>query len=113
VGRYPSNVKKWTQLKTKGFHLYSLVGKKRRRSSHKVTNLPENIREADLQELFRSFGPLSTIKLAKDKNTGQSKGVAIINFHRRENASKTIQGVSGFGYDKLDVEWAKPDTQQY
>lgn len=39
----------------------------------RVTNLSEDTREADLQELFRPFGAISRIYLAKDKNTGQSK----------------------------------------
>lgn len=39
----------------------------------RVTNLSEDTREADLQELFRPFGSISRIYLAKDKNTGQSK----------------------------------------
>ncbi|XP_046360921.1 eukaryotic translation initiation factor 3 subunit G-like [Haliotis rufescens] len=76
----------------------------------RVTNLSEDTRESDLQELFRPFGPISRIYLAKDKNTGQSKGFAFINFHRREDAARAIAGVSGFGYDHLilNVEWAKP-----
>ncbi|XP_006818420.1 eukaryotic translation initiation factor 3 subunit G-like [Saccoglossus kowalevskii] len=76
----------------------------------RVTNLSEDTRESDLQELFRPFGTISRIYLAKDKVTGQSKGFAFINFHRREDAARAIQGVSGFGYDHLilNVEWAKP-----
>lgn len=78
----------------------------------RVTNLSEDTRESDLQELFRPFGPISRIYLAKDKATGQSKGFAFINFHRHEDAGRAIQGVSGFGYDHLilNVEWAKPST---
>ncbi|KAI5607009.1 eukaryotic translation initiation factor 3 subunit G, partial [Silurus asotus] len=75
----------------------------------RVTNLSEDTRETDLQELFRPFGSISRIYLAKDKNTGQSKGFAFISFHRREDAARAIAGVSGFGYDHLilNVEWAK------
>ena len=39
----------------------------------RVTNLSEDTRESDLQELFRPFGTISRIYLAKDKITGQSK----------------------------------------
>lgn len=39
----------------------------------RVTNLSEDTRETDLQELFRPFGSISRIYLAKDKTTGQSK----------------------------------------
>ncbi|KAL1278583.1 hypothetical protein QQF64_025256 [Cirrhinus molitorella] len=78
----------------------------------RVTNLSEDTRETDLQELFRPFGSISRIYLAKDKNTGQSKGFAFISFHRREDAARAIAGVSGFGYDHLilNVEWAKPSN---
>lgn len=78
----------------------------------RVTNLSEDTRETDLQELFRPFGAISRIYLAKDKNTGQSKGFAFISFHRREDAARAIAGVSGFGYDHLilNVEWAKPSN---
>nr|QQL94309.1 initiation factor 3 [Urechis unicinctus] len=80
----------------------------------RVTNLSEDTRESDLQELFRPFGAISRIYLAKDKVTGQSKGFAFINFHRREDAARAIAGVSGFGYDHLilNVEWAKPSGNQ-
>uniref|UniRef100_A0A8C2DVM3 Eukaryotic translation initiation factor 3 subunit G n=1 Tax=Cyprinus carpio TaxID=7962 RepID=A0A8C2DVM3_CYPCA len=78
----------------------------------RVTNLSEDTRETDLQELFRPFGSISRIYLAKDKNTGQSKGFAFISFHRREDAARAIAGVSGFGYDHLilNLEWAKPSN---
>ncbi|KAK2168029.1 hypothetical protein LSH36_21g06004 [Paralvinella palmiformis] len=80
----------------------------------RVTNLSEDTRETDLQELFRPFGSIARIYLAKDKNTGQSKGFAFINFHRKEDAERAIAGVSGFGYDHLilNVEWAKPSGNQ-
>lgn len=80
----------------------------------RVTNLSEDTRESDLMELFRPFGPISRIFLAKDKQTNQSKGFAFINFVRREEAARAIQSVQGFGYDHLilNVEWAKPSTNQ-
>jgi len=76
----------------------------------RVSNLPEDIRESDLQDLFKPFGGIARIYLAKDKVTHQPKGFAFINFHRREDAAKAIAGVSGYGYDHLilNVEWAKP-----
>ena len=39
----------------------------------RVTNLSEDTQESDLQELFRPFGQISRIYLAKDKITNQSK----------------------------------------
>ena len=46
----------------------------------RVTNLSEDTRESDLQELFRPFGPISRIFLAKDKHTNQSKVAVLLSF---------------------------------
>jgi len=79
----------------------------------RVTNLSEDTKESDLSELFRVFGPISRIYLAKDKNTGLSKGFAFINFVYREDAARAIEKLSRFGYDHLilHVEWAKPSNK--
>jgi len=76
----------------------------------RVSNLSENAQETDLQELFKPFGHIARIFLAKDKMTGQCKGFAFVNYYRKEDASKAIATLNGFGYDHLilSVEWAKP-----
>eukprot|EP00164_Ancoracysta_twista_P004373 GFYU01005895.1.p1 GENE.GFYU01005895.1~~GFYU01005895.1.p1 ORF type:complete len:288 (-),score=77.92 GFYU01005895.1:451-1314(-) len=79
----------------------------------RVTNLSEDVREQDLQDLFRPFGGISRIFLAKDKMTGLSKGFAFITFHHREDASRAIEKLNGFGYDNLilSCEWARPSNR--
>lgn len=79
-------------------------------STVRVTNLSEETKEADLQELFRPFGPISRVYLAKDKETNLSRGFAFINFVHHEDAARAIEKLSGFGYDHLilHLEWAKP-----
>jgi len=76
----------------------------------RVSNLSENTQEGDLQELFKPFGHIARIYLAKDKITGQCKGFAFINYHKKDDAQKAIATLNGFGYDHLilNVEWAKP-----
>eukprot|EP01116_Phalansterium_solitarium_P010997 TRINITY_DN26603_c0_g1_i1.p1 TRINITY_DN26603_c0_g1~~TRINITY_DN26603_c0_g1_i1.p1 ORF type:complete len:302 (-),score=66.05 TRINITY_DN26603_c0_g1_i1:241-1146(-) len=81
----------------------------------RVTNLSEETKEADLQDLFRTFGPISRVYLAKDKVTGLSKGFAFINFMRRDDAARAIDKLSGkFGYDHLilHIEWARPSGNE-
>ncbi|CAG0896177.1 unnamed protein product [Darwinula stevensoni] len=75
----------------------------------RVTNLSESTRETDLQELFRPFGQVQRIYLAKDKNTGAAKGFGFVTFQRKEDAALAIQSLDGFGYDHLilSLEWAK------
>jgi len=92
----------------------SMMSNRDEASTVRVTNLSENTREQDLQDLFRPIGDIVRIFLAKDKNTGASKGFAFINFKRREDADKAIKVLNGFGYDHLilSVEWARPSTNQ-
>jgi len=78
----------------------------------RVTNLPEEIQDQDLKELFNPFGRVTRIFLAKDKYTGQSKGFAFVSYERREDAARAIRDVHGHGYANLilNVEWAKPSN---
>jgi len=79
-------------------------------NSIRVTNLSEDTREQDLQELFRPFGAISRIYVAFDRETGLSRGFAFINFVNREDAIRAINKLDGYGYDNLilRVEWATP-----
>ncbi|KAH7307085.1 hypothetical protein KP509_22G044800 [Ceratopteris richardii] len=79
-------------------------------NSIRVTNLSEDTREQDLQELFRPFGPITRIYVAFDRETGLSRGFAFINFVNREDAVRAINKLDGYGYDNLilRVEWATP-----
>jgi len=86
-----------------------LGAKDRVEATLRVSNLSEEARDSDVSELFRPFGPVSRIYLAKDK-VGKSKGFAFVTFIHREHAEKALQKLNGFGYDYLilHVEWAKP-----
>eukprot|EP00249_Psilotum_nudum_P012189 c23632_g1_i1 orf=407-1291(-) len=83
-------------------------------NSIRVTNLSEDTREEDLQELFRPFGPISRIYVAFDRETGLSRGFAFINFINREDAVRAINKLDGYGYDNLilRVEWATPRSDR-
>merc|ERR1712168_187793 len=78
----------------------------------RVTNLSEDANESDIQELFRPFGPIARVYLAKDKITNQSKGFAFVSYIKREDAARAIKSLQGYGYDHLilNVEWAKPSN---
>jgi len=112
-GKYiPPSLREGAAKRGPGESMANSRGVRDESSTIRVTNLSEDTREADLQELFEPFGNIQRIFLAKDKVTGQSKGFAFINFYNRKDAQDAIAGVSGFGYDHLilNVEWAKPST---
>jgi translation initiation factor 3 subunit G len=79
-------------------------------ASLRITNLSEDVKEGDLQELFGQFGSLQRVYLAKDPATMLSKGFAFVTYYDREKAQKAINKLNGHGYDNLilQVQWAKP-----
>jgi len=76
----------------------------------RVSNLSEDTKEDDLRDLFKPFGPISRVFLAKDKKNDTSRGFAFINFKFRADAANAIEKLQGYGYDHLilHLEWAKP-----
>ena len=75
----------------------------------RVSNLPEEATESDLQELFKPFGKVVRTFLAKDKTKQVSRGFAFVTFANKEDAQRAIWGVNDYGYNHLilKVEWAK------
>lgn len=94
----------------KGEMMSSARGGKDEANTIRVTNLPEDIMDSDIKELFAPFGRISRIFLARDKYSGQSKGFAFVSFERKEEAALAVKAVNGHGYANLilNVEWAKP-----
>jgi len=79
-------------------------------ASLRITNLSEDVKEGDLQDLFSPFGRLQRVYLAKDMTTFLSKGFAFVTYYNRSDAQKAIDKLHGHGYDNLimQVMWAKP-----
>ncbi len=67
-----------------------------------------------VQELFSPFGPISRIYIAYDRETGESRGFAFVNFVHREDAARAVQKLDGHGYDNLilRVEFAAPRAER-
>jgi translation initiation factor 3 subunit G len=78
--------------------------------SLRITNLSEDVKEGDLQDLFGQCGRLQRVYLAKDMTTFQSKGFAFITYYNRDDAQRAINKLNGHGYDNLilQVSFAKP-----
>mmetsp|Transcript_115125 Transcript_115125/g.304011 ORF Transcript_115125/g.304011 Transcript_115125/m.304011 type:complete len:296 (-) Transcript_115125:130-1017(-) len=82
-------------------------------ASLRITNLSEDCKEGDLQDLFGQFGRLARVFIAKDQATFQSRGFAFVTYHSRSDAEKAIEKLNGHGYDNLilQVQFAKPRAQ--
>lgn len=61
----------------------SMATARRDENSVRVTNLSEDTREDDVRDLFTPFGPVSRVYVAYDRETGESRGFAFVNFMYR------------------------------
>jgi RNA recognition motif-containing protein len=75
-----------------------------------VGNLPYETTESDLQALFESVGPVSTINIVRDRATGQARGFAFVEMSDAEGAQRAISTLdkSAYGGRNLTVNEAKP-----
>jgi RNA recognition motif-containing protein len=78
-----------------------------------VGNLSYTTTEADLQTLFAKAGQVASVALIKDRDTGDSKGFALIEMNTRSEAKKAISMLNGFTLAdrKLRVNLARPITR--
>jgi len=80
----------------------------------RVSNLSDDVTDQDLRDLFRRMGPIQRVYLAKDRETGLSRGFAFVNYYNREDAQAAIDKLNGHGYDHLilSVTWATPSEKK-
>jgi cold-inducible RNA-binding protein len=75
-----------------------------------VGNLPYEIGEADLQELFGRAGQVDTINVMRDAATGRARGFAFVEMSTDEEAARAISELneSQLGGRSLTVNEARP-----
>ena len=56
-----------------------------------VGNLPYNVVEEDLREIFEEYGEVSSVKIISDKLTGRSKGFGFVEMDVDQEAKKAIE----------------------
>ena len=79
-----------------------------------VGNMSFQTTESDLTALFKGFGQVTRIHLAKDRETGRARGFAFVEMPNDEEAAKAIAGLDGkeFGGRTLKVNEARPKTER-
>jgi len=56
-----------------------------------IGNLPFNMGEEDLREIFEEYGEVSSAKIVMDKLTGRSKGFGFVEMDDDDSAKKAIE----------------------
>ena len=77
-----------------------------------VGNLPYDVNEEDLTELFAKAGKVSTVSVVRDRDTGRGRGFAFVEMATDEAAQAAIQQLNNhdMGGRNLTVNEARPKT---
>ena len=60
-----------------------------------VGNLPYDVSDADLQQLFEKYGTVASARVVMDRATGRAKGFGFVEMNDRAEAEKAIAGTNG------------------
>ena len=75
-----------------------------------VGNLPYTSTDADLKNMFSSYGAVESASVLIDKMSGRSRGFGFVEMTNDEEATAAIEGLNGKDFDgrKLVVNEARP-----
>ena len=60
-----------------------------------ISNLSFSMRDAELQEIFTSFGVVVSAKVVMDRFSGRSKGFGFVEMEKHEDAQKAMVALNG------------------
>ena len=69
-----------------------------------VANLPYSMTDDQLAELFDPYGIVITFRVARDRDTGESKGFGFVELATEKARNKAIAAVSGKVIDGRTIE---------
>ncbi len=75
-----------------------------------VGNLPYDVTDADLEQLFNQHGTVQSAQVIQDRMTGRSKGFGFVEMDNDQEAQAAINELNGkdYGGRALTVNEAKP-----
>ncbi len=75
-----------------------------------VGNLPYEVAEAELQELFERAGSVESVTVMRDQMTGRARGFAFVEMGTDEDAQNAITTLNGsqMGGRNLTINEARP-----
>ena len=79
-----------------------------------VGNLPYDVGEADLQQLFSAAGTVDSVNVMRDMATGRARGFAFVEMGTDEEAQKAISTYNNYslGGRNLTVNEARPKPER-
>ncbi|HSK08947.1 MAG TPA: RNA-binding protein [Vicinamibacterales bacterium] len=79
-----------------------------------VGNLPYDVGEADLEQLFSQAGTVETVNVMRDMATGRARGFAFVEMGSDDEAQKAISQFNAYsmGGRNLTVNEARPKPER-
>lgn len=74
-----------------------------------IGNLSYSTSEASLEQFFAQYGPIVSLRIAKDKFSGQPRGFGFVELENSEKAQQAVSTLSGQELDgrKLTIDFAR------
>ncbi|WP_336513806.1 RNA-binding protein [Pollutibacter soli] len=60
-----------------------------------VSNLGYQTSESELRKLFEPFGPVTSVKIIMDRDTGSSRGFGFVDMESKADAETAIKSIDG------------------
>lgn len=79
-----------------------------------VGNLPFQLTEDELREVFAQYGDVSAARIIRDRETQRSRGFGFVEMPNDEEASKAIEALNGYSLKGrfLRVNEAQPRSNR-
>lgn len=79
-----------------------------------IAGLSFDTSDADLNELFKEYGEVSSAKVISDRESGRSRGFGFVEMANETEGQKAIDELNGAEYDQkvITVTLARPRTER-
>ena len=76
-----------------------------------VRNIPKDVKESDLLEIFEPFGEVTSVTLVTDKQTGRRVGFSFAGMPAKDEALSAINGLKGVSIKGQVLEFQDPQAR--
>jgi RNA recognition motif-containing protein len=80
-----------------------------------IGSLSYKATEEDLKQAFEAFGQIESVKIIKDRYSGESRGFGFVEMPNKDEAQSAIEGMNGKELKgrKMSVNEARPRSEGY
>ena len=79
-----------------------------------VGNLPFQVTDLELEDLFRNYGDVISAKVIVDRRTGRSKGYGFVEMNAEDMAKQAVTGLNGTSVSgrPINVSFARSQAEE-